>query len=160
MLTQTLKLILTFFILGVWAYMVTIDPEFDFNILDPLHSPLIRMMLFSIACATLAGIIAEKHRTSILSFLGSTFALACSSFGCLLHVLFGLFELYFLYLGGKAIFADGKILKGLAIVILVGPIISYVIGGICILILMGVFWGFSKIYNAYAEDLDLEPLDI
>jgi len=158
MLTQALKLLLTLLALGVWAYLAATNPEVEFHLLDPLRAPLIRMMLLSIICAAVAGGVAEKYRERILSFLGSTFGTIAGGFGCLLHVTFGLFELYFLYLGGKAIFADGKILKGLAIVFLVGPIISYVVGAIIIGVLMGVFWIFSKIYNAYAEDLGLQPM--
>jgi hypothetical protein len=158
MLTQFLKLILTILAIGVWAYVAATDPEVNFNLLDPLRAPLIRTMLFSIVCAAFAGAIAEKYREKIMSFLGSTFGLIGGSFGCLLHSSFGLFQLYFLYLGGKAIFADGEIFKGLAIVLFVGPIAGYAIGAILMGILMGVFWIFSKIYNAYAEDLDLEPM--
>lgn len=158
MLTQTLKLVPTAVALAVWAYLAATDPEVEFHLLDPLRAPLVRTMLLSIACAAVAGGIAEKHRPKILSFLGSTFGLIAGSFGCLLHSLFGLFQLYFLYLGGKAIFAEGKILRGLAIVIFIGPIASYAIGAIAIRILMGVFWVFSKIYDAYAEDLGLERM--
>ena len=158
MLTQFLKLVLTLLAIGVWAYVAATDPEVDFNLLDPLRAPLIRTMLFSIVCAAIAGAIAEKYREKIMSFLGSTFGLIGGSFGCLLHASFGLFQLYFLYLGGKAIFADGKIFKGLAIVLFIGPIAGYAIGAILMGILMGVFWVFSKIHNAYAEDLDLDPI--
>lgn len=158
MLTQTLRLILTMVALGVWAYLAATDPDVEFHLLDPLRAPVIRTMLFSIMCAAVAGGIAEKYRTKILSFLGSTFGFIGGSFGCLLHSLFGLLQLYFLYLGGKAIFADGKILKGLAIVIFVGPIAGYAIGGLAIGVLMGISWVFSKIYNAYAEDLGVERI--
>lgn len=158
MLTQALELALTIFVIGVWAYVATTEPEVDFNLLGPLRVPLIRMMLFSIACATLAGAIAENYRENIMSFLASTFGWIFGSFGCLLQASFGLVELYFLYLGGKAIFADGEIFKGLAIVLFVGPIAGTAIGGILMGILMGVSWVFSKIYNSYAEDLDLDPI--
>jgi DNA-directed RNA polymerase subunit RPC12/RpoP len=158
LLTQTLKFVFTAIILAAGVYLAATDPDVEFNLLTLLRAPVIRSMLFSIVCAVIAGAIAEKYREKILSFLGSTFGMITSGFGCLLHSSFLLFELYFLYLGGKAIFADGKVLKGLAIVIFIGPIASYAIGAILIGIVMGIFWIFSKIYNAYAEDLDIDPI--
>lgn len=159
MLTQLFKLLLTGFALGVWTYLVLTDPEINFNLLDPLRASAIRLLVLSIVCAVIGGAVAEKHRDKFLSFLGSTFGLMAGGFVLLLHGLFFVFQLYFLYIGGKAIFVDGHIVKGLVIVLLIGPIASYAIGAIVIGILFGVFWVLSKIYNIYAADLGLERIE-
>jgi hypothetical protein len=158
MLTQFFKLLLMFVIIAIWVYLVATEPDFESFTLGPFHAPPIRIMIFSIVCAAIAGAVAEKYRGKIMYFLSSTFGLIGGGMGCLIYSLFGLFQLYFMYLGGKAIFADGKILKGFAIVLFVGPVISFGIGVILYGFLFGSLWLFSKIYNWYAEDLGLEPI--
>ena len=93
-----------------------------------------------------------------MSILGSIFGFLGSSFGCLLHSAGGLFYIYVIYLGGKAIFADGHVLKGLLIVFIVGPFASYLASFLMYGIFFAIFWPMGKIYEWYAQDLDLPPI--
>jgi len=158
LLTQALKILVTLLVIVAWAYLVVTDSEIEIS-LDLLRAPLVRLMLFAMITAGIGGFVGQKYRDSVMSFLGHTFGAVGGGIGCLTYALGGVAQLWFLYLGGKAFFEQGAILKALIYVCVVGPAVSY---GFTLL-LMGIFavggWAFKRLYNWYAPDLDLEPLD-
>ena len=125
----------------------------------PEFSYLVRLSLFSMASAGIAGGVAQRYRVKIWSFLGTIFGFVAAGLGCLMHALSGLLYLYFLYLGGKALFEDGAFLRALLYWVIVGPLVSYAVG----FLMMGIALLGAKIFEAlhnwYAEDLGLEPID-
>ena len=159
MLTQLLKLVLVIIVFGLWGYLAATKPDFSASPFGPLMSPDIRLLIFSIVAAAIAGAIAAHNHEQIMTILGSIFGLIGSSFGCLLHSAGGLFYIYVIYLGGKAIFADGHIIKGLLIIFIVGPIASYLASFIMYGIFFLIYWPISKIYGWYAQDIELPTFE-
>ena len=156
--TQLLKILLTMILLGFWAYVIVTDPEVDFSI-APLRAPIIRLMLYAMITAAIGGAVAEKYRPGIMSFLASVFGVAGAGLGCAAYGFGFCVQFYFLYLGGKAFFEHGAILKALLFVFILGPIVSIVlslaVGGV--LMLGG--WVFTRLHGWYAADLGLEPIE-
>lgn len=157
-LTQFLKIIVTLVTLGLWAFFIVTDSEVDIS-LNFIREPNLRLMIIAIVIAGIAGTIGQKFRENIWSFLGACFGFIAAIFVFVLHAVGWLLYLYFLYLGGKALFEEGAFLKAMLWVLVIGPVVSY--GSFFLLfgIAMGGGWIFKKIYNWYLPDLGFEEME-
>lgn len=64
-LTQVFKVAVLVVLGALWLYVVAIDEAADLYLFAPLRSELVRMAIVSIACATVAGVVAQKYREQI-----------------------------------------------------------------------------------------------
>lgn len=159
-LTQFLKIILTFAVLGFSIFfVVTKDPRTDL-LLDVLRLPFFRIMFFGIMVAAVAGALGAKYRNKIwaflvwiFGFLGAILLFAAYATGFIVY-------LYFLYRAGKALFEEHAVWKAALWGLLFGPMVSFVGGGLFYGIIFFGVWVFNKIYNWYAPDLGLEKSDL
>jgi len=158
-LTQVLRILLVILLFGIWAYLVATDAEMKLS-LDPLRAPIIRLMLFAIVTAAIGGLIAERYRSQIFGFLTVVFGFVGAGLGCASYGFGFLVELYFVYLGGKAFFEEGAILKALLFIGVLGPLVSFVLSLLLMGLLMLGAWVFERLYRWYAPDLGLAPLSV
>ncbi len=157
MLTQIFNLLIAGSMFGFLGYSALLDENVKIPLDLLLLDPGIRLIVLPIICATVAGYIADKYRSKILSFLGLILVSIGGGVGCLSTLSFILTEIYFVYLAGKLIFDNGKILRGITTFFL-GSIASYVVGLISVGVVMGGYWVFAKIFNIYAEDIGLKKI--
>ena len=157
--TQVTKIM---FLLFFFLVPIIFNSSYNFEtslISSIFKIPYIRILIFAIISSGIAGYIGEKNRKNILSFLTNIFSIFGISIGWIISALGGLFYVYVIYLGGVAIFQEGAIGKGLLILVIIGPIVSS-IGGIILYGIMAlIIFALAKIYNWYAIDFDLKPLD-
>lgn len=118
----------------------------------------IRLAIFCITSATIAGYVTEKYRDNLWSFIKSVFSFVTGSIFLLFEILSFIIYIFPFYLAGKLLFEQGAVLKALLVAFVAGPIASAIVGGIFMGIVYGFGWILSIIYNWYADDLGYERL--
>jgi hypothetical protein len=158
-LTQFLNIILIITVLGFTVFFAaTKNPKADLLSSFWLSSDF-RIMLFGIVIAAVGGALGVRYRFTIWAFLKSVFGFLGFILSFLAYATGSILYLYFLYRAGKALFEDGAVLKAAFWGLVIGPIVSYVVGLSFFWIIWFGSWIFTKVYNWYASDLGFQRLD-
>ena len=145
-LTQFMKIIITLVVFGLWTFFLVTDPEVK-EILNFIREPSFRLIIIAIVIAGAAGIIGQKFRKNIWSFLGACFGFIAGIFVITIQVLGGVIYLYFLYRGGKLLFEEGRVFGAMVWILVIGPAVSFGISFLFLFVGMFGGWIFKKIYN-------------
>ena len=141
-----MKIIITLVVFGLWTFFLVTDPEVK-EILNFIREPSFRLIIIAIVIAGAAGIIGQKFRKNIWSFLGACFGFIAGIFVITIQVLGGVIYLYFLYRGGKLLFEEGRVFGAMVWILVIGPAVSFGISFLFLFVGMFGGWIFKKIYN-------------
>jgi hypothetical protein len=158
-LTQFFKLLLLGIILVATLYISFTETEKDFSVYSILSSYFTRLIIIAIIIAGIGGHIGQKYRNQIWKFMSSVFTVIGGLYGFLIYILSGVIGLYLLYLGGKAIFEERAILKGIMIICILSPLVSSLAFGLFMGIITAGTWLFEKLSRWYKSDLISEIVD-
>jgi hypothetical protein len=133
-LTQIVQITITSIVLSMLIYFSITDSANEVSVNAFLGSYIFRIIAISAIFAGIGGHVGQKYRSQIWNFLTSFFSVVGSICGFIVSIISIGIGIYFVYLGGKAIFEEKSLFKGLLIIFVASPLIYYltvfVLGGI------------------------------